>query len=79
MAAYQPVMQPYGSLEQSRAWLKLQNGLPVLVVIDAVSVMAAYQPVMQPCGSLCEPYGCITGLLPDDGSCVNRNMSEHLL
>jgi hypothetical protein len=37
--------------------------------IDAVNVMAAYQPVVQACGEL----------LPDDGSCMNRNMSEQVL
>ena len=39
----------------------------MLVGIDAVNVI--YQPVVQACG---EP-------LPDDGSCVNRNMSEQVL
>ena len=48
----------------------------VLVGIDAVSVMAAYRPVVQECG---EPHACTTGLLPDDGSCVSRNMSEQVL
>jgi hypothetical protein len=44
-------------------------GFSVVVGIDVVNVMAAYQPVAQACGEL----------LPDDGSCMNRNMSEQVL
>jgi len=40
----------------------------VLVGIDAVKVMAAYQRAVNR-----------TGLLPEDGWCVNRNMSEQVL
>jgi len=32
--------------EQSCAYLKLQNGLSMLVGIDAVNVIAVYQPVL---------------------------------
>jgi hypothetical protein len=59
--------------EQSCAQLKLQNGFFVLVGIDAVNVMAEYQPVVQACGSQWRQE------LPDDGSCVKRNMSEQVL
>ena len=44
----------------------------MLVSIDAVNVIAAYQPVV----SAQQAAILSTGLLPDDGSCVNRNMSE---
>ena len=54
---------------------------PVLVGIDAVIVMATYQPV---CAGV--RFTVETGaarlhnrLLPDDGSCMNRNMSEQVL
>jgi hypothetical protein len=49
-------------------------GFSVLVGIDAVNVMAVYQPVVQACGSQWRQE-----LLHDDGSCVNRNMSEQVL
>ena len=49
-------------------------GFSVLVGIDAVSVMTVYQPIVQACFSQWRQE-----LLPDDGSCVNRNMSEQVL
>ena len=58
----------------------------MLVGIDVVNVMAAYQPVVRACGSRWRKE-LSTDIpaqqadmpdIPDDGSCVNRNMSEQM-
>ena len=54
----------------------------MLVVNDVVNVMAAYKPVckravLQACIND-EHNRTIILVLADDGSCVNRNMSEQL-
>jgi hypothetical protein len=62
----------------------ISYGSTVLVGMDVVNAMAACDPVCL-C-AMCTDHGagtyCFlpsTGQLPEDGSCVNRNMSERML